>query len=141
MHEGGTTVRGLDWVSAAVRTPGLAACRIEIDDLFAAGDRVMVACTVTCTRAGTGRQLTLTGLKSYLAKRRADRDQPALSGGPDDREGLPHQAALALHQDQGREVPERVGCAAQFVSAPDEPGDAHIGTAPQAATFHASPPW
>ena len=65
VHEGGTTVRGFDWVSAAVRTPGLAACRIEIDDLFAARDRVMIACTVTYTRAGTGQQLTLTGLKSY----------------------------------------------------------------------------
>ena len=65
VHEGGTTVRGLDWVTAAVRTPGLAACRIRIDDLFAARDRVMVACTVTYTREGTGQQLTLTGLKSY----------------------------------------------------------------------------
>jgi SnoaL-like domain len=65
VHEGGTTVRGLDWVSAAVRTPGLAACRIEIDDLFAARDRVMVACTVTYTREGSGQQLTLSGLKSY----------------------------------------------------------------------------
>jgi ketosteroid isomerase-like protein len=65
VHEGGTTVRGLGWVRAAVRTPGLAACRISIDDLFAARDRVMVACTVTYTRAETGQQLTLTGLKSY----------------------------------------------------------------------------
>jgi len=65
VHEGGATVRGLDWVAAAVRTPGLAACQIRIDDLFAARDRVMVACTVTYTRAGTGQQLTLTGLKSY----------------------------------------------------------------------------
>jgi SnoaL-like domain len=65
VHEGGTTVRGLDWVSAAVRTPGLAACQIRIDDLFAAKDRVIVACAVTYTREGTGQQLTLTGLKSY----------------------------------------------------------------------------
>jgi SnoaL-like domain len=65
VHEGGTTVRGLDWVTAAVRTPGLAACQIVIDDLFAARDRVMVACTVTYTREETGQQLTLTGLKSY----------------------------------------------------------------------------
>jgi SnoaL-like domain len=65
VHEGGTTVRGIDWVSAAVRTPGLAACRIVVDDLFAARDRVMVACTVTYTREGTGQQLTLSGLKSY----------------------------------------------------------------------------
>ena len=65
VHEGGTTVRGIDWVSAAVRTPGLAACRIVVDDLFAARDRVMVACTVTYTRDGTGQQLTLSGLKSY----------------------------------------------------------------------------
>jgi SnoaL-like domain len=65
VHEGGTTVRGLDWVTAAVRTPGLAACQIRVDDLFAARDRVMVACTVTYTRADTGQQLTLTGLKAY----------------------------------------------------------------------------
>lgn len=65
VHEGGATVRGLDWVTAAVRTPGLAACQIRIDDLFAARDRVMVACTVTYTREETGQQLTLPGLKSY----------------------------------------------------------------------------
>jgi SnoaL-like domain len=65
VHEGGTTVRGLDWVTAAVRTPGLAACQIRVDDLFAARDRVMVACTVTYTREETGQQLTLPGLKSY----------------------------------------------------------------------------
>jgi len=69
VHEGGTTVRGLAWVAAAVRTPGLAACRIQIDDLFAARDRVTVACTVTYTRAGTGQRLTLTGLKSYRLRR------------------------------------------------------------------------
>ena len=65
VHEGGTTVRGIDWVTAAVRTPGLAACQIRIDDLFAARDRVVVACTVTYTREETGQQLTLSGLKSY----------------------------------------------------------------------------
>ena len=43
VYEGGTTVRGIDWVSAAVRTPGLAGCQIRIDDLFAARDRVIVA--------------------------------------------------------------------------------------------------
>jgi hypothetical protein len=63
VHEGGTTVRGIDWVTAAVRTPGLAACQIRIDDLFAARDRVMVACTVTYTHE-TGQQLTLPGLRS-----------------------------------------------------------------------------
>jgi ketosteroid isomerase-like protein len=65
VHEGGTTVRGIDWVSAAVRTPGLAACQIVVDDLFAARDRVTVAFTLTYTRERTGEDLVMTGHKSY----------------------------------------------------------------------------
>jgi hypothetical protein len=84
-----------------------------------------------------------------LAKRRADRDQPAQVSGPapgaDRRQGLPDQAALAdaglaLHQHHRGEAPQRFRHAPQLIIAPDKTRDAHIGTAPQAATFRADPP-
>jgi ketosteroid isomerase-like protein len=38
---------------------------VRVDDLFAAGDRVTVAFTLTYTHDRTGRDLTMTGVKSY----------------------------------------------------------------------------
>jgi hypothetical protein len=48
-----------------VVTPGLSNCRVHVDDLFAAGDRVAVAFPVTYTHDRSGRDLAMTGVKSY----------------------------------------------------------------------------
>lgn len=65
IHGAGTTVQGREYVEDAVRTPGLSHCRVRVDDLFAADDRVTVAFTLTYRHDRTGRDLTMTGLKSY----------------------------------------------------------------------------
>ncbi|MET9254919.1 ester cyclase [Streptomyces sp. NPDC003717] len=46
-------------------TPGLSNCRVQVDDLDAAGDRVTVSFTLTCTPDRSGRDFTMTGVKSY----------------------------------------------------------------------------
>lgn len=58
-------MRGRQHPEGAIPTPGLSTCRVPIDDLFAAGDRVTVAFTLTYTHDRTGRDLTMTGIKSY----------------------------------------------------------------------------
>ena len=65
IHGAGQHVRGRRHPQGAVLTPGLSDCRVGIDDLFAAGDRVTVAFTLTYTHDRSGRDLTMTGLKSY----------------------------------------------------------------------------
>jgi ketosteroid isomerase-like protein len=65
IHGAGTTVQGRGYVEGAVRTPGLSHCRVRVDDLFAADDRVTVAFTLTYRHDRTRRDLTMTGLKSY----------------------------------------------------------------------------
>ena len=64
-HGAGQTVRGRRQVEDSVLSPGLSACVVRIDDLFAARDRVTVAFTLTYTRARTGEELVMTGHKSY----------------------------------------------------------------------------
>jgi ketosteroid isomerase-like protein len=64
-HGAGTTVRGRQWVEGAVLTPGVSACRVRVDDLFAARDRVTVSFTLTYTHDQTGKDLTMTGTKCY----------------------------------------------------------------------------
>lgn len=65
VHGAGHHVRGRHYPEGSVLTPGLSNCRVHIDDLLAAGDRVTVAFTLTYTHDRSGRDLTMTGLKSY----------------------------------------------------------------------------
>ena len=64
-HGAGQTVHGRRQVEDSVLSPGLSACVVRVDDLFAARDRVTVAFTLTYTRARTGEDLVMTGHKSY----------------------------------------------------------------------------
>lgn len=64
-HGAGTTVRGRHWVEGAVLTPGVSACQVRVDDLFAARDRVTVSFTLTYTHERTGKNLIMTGTKCY----------------------------------------------------------------------------
>jgi ketosteroid isomerase-like protein len=62
---GGTMVTGRQHPMAAVQTPGLSHCRVEILEMFAAGDRVVVFFRLTYRHDATGRDVTQTGLKMY----------------------------------------------------------------------------
>jgi ketosteroid isomerase-like protein len=64
-HGAGQTTHGRQVIEDSVRSPGLSACVVRVDDLFAARDRVTVSFTLTYTRAGTGQQLVMTGTKCY----------------------------------------------------------------------------
>lgn len=65
VHGAGRHVQGRAHPESSVMTPGLSDCRVRVDDLFAAEDRVTVAFTCTYTHDRTGRDLTVTGVKSY----------------------------------------------------------------------------
>lgn len=65
VHGSGQHVQGRHFPEGAVLTPGLSDCRVRVDDLFAAGDRVTTAFTLTYRHDRTGRDLTMTGVKSY----------------------------------------------------------------------------
>ncbi|MFJ9589368.1 ester cyclase [Streptomyces acidicola] len=65
IHAAGQHVRGRHYPESSVLTPGLSRCRVHVDDLFAAGDRVTTAFTLTYTHDRTGRDLTMTGIRSY----------------------------------------------------------------------------
>ncbi|WTP61640.1 ester cyclase [Streptomyces phaeochromogenes] len=65
VHGAGLHVRGRHHPEGSVLTPGLSNCRVQVDDLFAAHDRVTVAFTLTYTHDRSGRDLTMTGVKSY----------------------------------------------------------------------------
>lgn len=65
VHGAGTHVIGRQHPERAVLTPGLSNCRVRVDELFAAGDRVTVAFTLTYRHDRTGRDLTMSGLKAY----------------------------------------------------------------------------
>jgi hypothetical protein len=68
--------------------------RVRIDDLSAAGDRVTVAFTLTYRHDRSGRDLTMTGLKSYRLRER----QIAEFWGETDLYGLLRQAGLVPEQ-------------------------------------------
>ncbi|QEU89931.1 ester cyclase [Streptomyces kanamyceticus] len=68
VHGAGRNVQGRRYPEEAVLTPGLSNCRVRVDDLFAAEDRVVVAFTLTYEHDRTGRDLTMTGVKSYRLK-------------------------------------------------------------------------
>ncbi|MPY57129.1 ester cyclase [Streptomyces spongiae] len=65
VHGAGLHGHGRHHPEGSVLTPGLSNCRVHVDDLFAAGDRVTVAFTLTYTHDRSGRDLTMTGIKSY----------------------------------------------------------------------------
>jgi ketosteroid isomerase-like protein len=65
IHGAGHHVQGRHLVEGSVLSPGISNCRMQVDDFFAAGDRVTVAFTMTYTHDRTGRDLVMTGLKSY----------------------------------------------------------------------------
>ena len=95
IHGAGHHDRGRHYPEGAILTPGLSNCRVHIDDLFAAGDRVTVAFTLTYTHDRSGRDLTMTGLKSY----RLREGRIVEFWGETDLYGLLRQAGL---------VPERI---------------------------------
>lgn len=64
-HGAGMTVTGRHWVEGSVLMPGVSACRVRIDDMFAARDRVTVSFTLAYTRERTGEELITTGTKCY----------------------------------------------------------------------------
>jgi ketosteroid isomerase-like protein len=64
-HGAGQTVHGRRTIEDAVLSPGISACRVRVDDLFSARDRVTVSFTLTYTQERTGRDLIMTGTKSY----------------------------------------------------------------------------
>ena len=64
-HGAGHTVKGRHVVEESVQSPGLSACVVRVDDLFAARDRVTVSFTLTYTQDRTGKELTMTGTKCY----------------------------------------------------------------------------
>lgn len=65
VHGAGHHVQGRRYPEGSVLTPGLSHCRLRVDDLFAAADRVTTAFTLTYTHDRTGRDVTMTGVKSY----------------------------------------------------------------------------
>ncbi|MFF4234045.1 ester cyclase [Streptomyces sp. NPDC001820] len=75
-------------------TPGLSNCRVQVDDLFTADDRVTVAFTLTYTHDRCGRDLTMTGLKSY----RLRQGRIIECWGETDLYGLLRQAGLVPEQ-------------------------------------------
>jgi ketosteroid isomerase-like protein len=64
-HGAGHNVQGRHWVEESVLAPGLTACRVRVDDLFAARDRVTVSFTMTYTHERTGTDVVMTGTKCY----------------------------------------------------------------------------
>jgi len=65
VHGAGHHVRGRRHPEGSVLTPGLSNCRVAVDDLFAAGDRVTVAATLTYHHDRSGRDATMTVCKTY----------------------------------------------------------------------------
>ncbi len=94
VHGGGQHVQGRRYPEGSVLTPGLSNCRVQVDDLFAAGDRVTVAFTLTYTHDRTGSDLTMTGVKSY----RLQDGRIVEFWGETDLYGLLRQAGLAPEQ-------------------------------------------
>jgi ketosteroid isomerase-like protein len=64
-HGAGQTAHGRHVIEGSVLAPGLSACVVGVDDLFAARDRVTVSFTLTYTQERTDRELVMTGTKCY----------------------------------------------------------------------------
>ncbi|WP_151476408.1 nuclear transport factor 2 family protein [Streptomyces albicerus] len=95
VHGAGQHVRGRRYPEGSILTPGLSNCRVQVNDLFAAEDRVTAAFTLTYTHDRTGRDLTMTGIKCY----RLQEGRIVEFWGETDLYGLLRQAGL---------VPERI---------------------------------
>ncbi|WP_093642989.1 ester cyclase [Streptomyces sp. 2224.1] len=94
VHGAGRHVQGRHYPEQSVLIPGLSHCRVQVDDLFAADDRVTVAFTLTYTHDRTGRDLTMTGVKTYRL-----RDGRIVEfWGETDLHGLLRQAGLVPEQ-------------------------------------------
>ena len=65
VHGAGFHVQGRSYPESSVLSPGLSNCRVKIDDLFAAGDRVTVATTLTYHHDRSGQDATMTACKTY----------------------------------------------------------------------------
>jgi ketosteroid isomerase-like protein len=65
---GGQHVRGRHYPAGSIKTPGLSDCRVEIVELFAAEDRVVVYFRNTYRHAASGRDVVQTGLKMYQVR-------------------------------------------------------------------------
>jgi len=65
IHGAGTHVQGRHHVERAVDQAGLTCIDIDIHELFAAADRVVVYSTQRLTHNATGAQVSLSGLKMY----------------------------------------------------------------------------
>ncbi|MFD5560764.1 ester cyclase [Kitasatospora griseola] len=94
VHGAGQHGQGRHYPEGAVLTPGLSNCRVRVDDLFAAGDRVTVAFTLTYTHDRSGRDLTMSGIKSY----RLQNGRIVEFWGETDLYGLLRQAGLVPEQ-------------------------------------------
>jgi ketosteroid isomerase-like protein len=65
VHGAGYHVQGRSYPESSVLSPGLSNCRVKIDDLYAAGDRVTVAATLTYHHDRSGQDATMSMCKSY----------------------------------------------------------------------------
>lgn len=65
VHGAGTHVQGRKYPEGSVHSPGLSNCRMKIDDLFAAADRVTVAATMTLRHDRSDRDVTMSICKTY----------------------------------------------------------------------------
>jgi ketosteroid isomerase-like protein len=65
VHGAGTHVQGRAYPEGAVRSPGHSNCRVTIDDLFAAGDRVAAAATLVYHHDRSDRDATMSVCKTY----------------------------------------------------------------------------
>lgn len=65
IHGAGKTVEGREHVEDSICTPGLSDCRVRIDDLYGAGDRVTAVFSLTYRHVRSGTDVTMTGIKSY----------------------------------------------------------------------------
>lgn len=65
VHGAGFHVRGRSYPESSVLTPGLSNCRVKVDDLYAAGDRVTVAATLLYHHDRSGQDATMTVCKTY----------------------------------------------------------------------------
>lgn len=65
VHGAGNHVQGRAYPEGSVLAPGLSNCRVKVDDLFAAGDRVTVAATLTYRHDRSGRDVVMSVCKTY----------------------------------------------------------------------------
>jgi ketosteroid isomerase-like protein len=65
VHGAGIHAQGRSYPESSILSPGLSNCRVKVDDLFAAADRVTVVATLTYHHDRSGRDVTMTMCKTY----------------------------------------------------------------------------